>query len=106
VSIDLRNFFNCISRRQVRNIIKIHYPELFPFIDVLYKDTNTTYFLYPDGEWGFYSQVEGFTQGCPLSLILAALVLNVVLESVDKKTKKESNSPKKMATPAMMDREA
>jgi hypothetical protein len=69
----------------VRHIIKENYPELFPFIDVLYGDTNTSHFLYPNGEWGAFSQTEGFTQGCPLSPILAALVLNTVLEAVDKK---------------------
>jgi hypothetical protein len=82
----------------VRHIIKEHYPELFPFIDVLYGDTNTAHFLYPNGEWGTFSQTEGFTQGCPLSPILAALVLNTVLEAVDKKLLKRQQPANLTAT--------
>jgi hypothetical protein len=90
VSFDLVNFFNSISRQEVRHIIKQHFPELTPFIDLLYGDDNIAHFLFPNGEWGSYTQEEGFTQGCPLSPILAALVLHTVLERVDKKLRQKA----------------
>jgi hypothetical protein len=62
-----------------------HFPELSPFLELLYRDDNTAHFLFHNHcEWGSFSQEEGFTlQGCPLSPILAALALHIILEKVD-----------------------
>ena len=90
VSIDIINMFNSISKERVREIIKEKFPHLSAVIDLLYKDDFNMYIKYHDNTWHTIPVKEGFTQGCPLSPILASLVLQDVLIAVDIVMKKQA----------------
>ena len=46
---------------------------------MLYEEDGETYVRMGDGSWAVIDVTEGFSQGCPLSPVFAALVLNTIL---------------------------
>ena len=83
VSLDIRNMFNAISRHKLREIVREEFPRLTAFVDCLYEEQGKSIVKMDDGEWEEIPVCEGFSQGCPLSPILAAIVLNHILKHVD-----------------------
>ena len=79
ISLDLKNMFNEILRTTIFRIIAEKYPELLPFVSLLYDTPGQVFYKMSDGQWHDYTMEEGVNQGCPLSSILAAMVLNEVL---------------------------
>ena len=82
--INIINMFNSVSREQIFRIIKTRYPELLPFVKLLYKDEGTVFFRLADGLWESCSMEGGVNQGCPLSSTLAALILNEILKPLQR----------------------
>ena len=82
VSLDIVNMFNAMSRQKLRQLIARDFPELAPMADMLYKEFGTSKVRMADGTWRELPVEEGFTQGCPLSPIFAAIVLNHILKKV------------------------
>jgi len=95
VSLDLRNMFNEISRHKLREIVSEEFPQLIAFVDSLYKEPGSANVKLADGSWDCISVCEGFSQGCPLSPILAAIVLNHILKQVDNKLRARASRRKK-----------
>ena len=58
---------------------------MLPLVSLLYSDP--VFFGMADGTWNTQSMAEGVNQGCPLSSILAALVLHEVVALIDAKLK-------------------
>ena len=83
ISLDIRNMFNAVSRQRLREIIRKHFPLLTTFIEFIYGHDFDMYLRDADGIWRTIPVQEGFTQGCPLSPILAAIVLKDVLSHLD-----------------------
>ncbi|KAL7523057.1 hypothetical protein ACHAXR_000534, partial [Thalassiosira sp. AJA248-18] len=83
VSLDIRNMFNAISRHKLRDIVREEFPCLQSFVDSLYATPGKSCVKMSDGDWEDIVVSEGFSQGCPLSPILAAIVLNYILKKVD-----------------------
>eukprot|EP00956_Cyclotella_meneghiniana_P037754 scaffold143726_cov74-Cyclotella_meneghiniana.AAC.5 len=81
-SLDLVNMFNAISREELREIIANNFPALEGFADMLYEENGHTYVRMGDGSWATIEVEEGFAQGCPLSPVFAALVLNAILSQL------------------------
>eukprot|EP00956_Cyclotella_meneghiniana_P041000 scaffold211404_cov36-Cyclotella_meneghiniana.AAC.3 len=79
VSLDIVNMFNAVSREELREIIARDFPTLEGFADMLYEENGETYVRMGDGSWAVIDVEEGFSQGCPLSPVFAALVLNSIL---------------------------
>ena len=82
VSLDLVNMFNAVSREELREIISNDFPALEHFADMLYEEDGETYVRMGDGSWSVIDVTEGFSQGCPLSPVFAALVLNSILRQL------------------------
>ena len=82
VSLDLVNMFNAISREELRQIISDEFPALESLADMLYEKDGETYVRMGDGTWAVINVTEGFSQGCPLSPVFAALVLNAILRQL------------------------
>jgi hypothetical protein len=80
--VDLVNMFNNMSRRQCRNILRRDFPDLLSVFDNLYKQATKVWIALPDGTSQALLMIEGFNQGCPLSSILAALILQDILHAV------------------------
>ncbi|KAL7528024.1 hypothetical protein ACHAXR_002233, partial [Thalassiosira sp. AJA248-18] len=77
VFLDLVNMFNEVSREVVFDIIRVKFPHVLPLVDLLYRDPGTV--------WNMeHTQTveEGLNQGCPLSAVLAALVLQEVVQPI------------------------
>ena len=85
--VDLKNMFNEISRDKILQVIQAKFPKMLPLVSLLYSDPGTVFFRMADGTWNTQSMAEGVNQGCPLSSILAALVLHEVLAPIDAKLK-------------------
>lgn len=83
VSLDIRNMFNAISRQKLREIMHKRFPELENFADMLYENDGRTAVKLVDGSWRYIAVCEGFAQGCPMSPVFAAIVLNEILSKVD-----------------------
>ncbi|KAL7533492.1 hypothetical protein ACHAXR_005267, partial [Thalassiosira sp. AJA248-18] len=82
VSLDLVNMFNEVSREVVFDIIRDKFPHVLPLVDLLYCGPGTVFFKMADGTWNTQSVEEGLNQGCPLSAVLAALVLQEVVQPI------------------------
>ena len=83
VFLDLKNMFNNISREELRDIVDECFPELVPLVDLLYDTNGEVSFRWEDGSWRRITMIEGANQGCPLSAIFAALVLDRVIRPID-----------------------
>ena len=90
VSLDIRNMFNAISRHKLREIVRDEFPCLEAFVDCLYEEPGKSLVKMDDGSWEHIPVTEGFSQGCPLSPILAAIVLNHILKKIDDLLKKRA----------------
>jgi hypothetical protein len=75
--------FNEISRQKLREIIEKKYPELQSFADLLYEQNGQTGVKMAGGSWNYIPVQEGFSQGCPMSPVFAALVLGELLQEMD-----------------------
>ena len=82
ISLDIRNMFNAVSRQKLREIVSIDFPELLPLADCLYDGPGKTVVKRSDGTWEAIPVREGFSQGCPLSPIFAAIVLKRILTKI------------------------
>lgn len=80
MSLDIRNMFNAVSRERLREVIAAKFPTLEPFADLLYDGIGETIVKLEDGTWTSIFVREGFSQGCPVSPIFAAIVLNEILQ--------------------------
>jgi hypothetical protein len=67
--------FNAVSRDRLHELISQHFPTLGAFVDVIYEEAGKTYVRLENSEWEIITVTEGFTQGCPVSPVFAALVL-------------------------------
>jgi hypothetical protein len=74
--------FNAVSRERLRELISQHFPTLEAFADIIYEEPGEAYVRLENGEWEIISVTEGFTQGCPVSPVFAALVLNDILSKI------------------------
>lgn len=83
VSLDIRNMFNAISRQKLRQIIRTKFPELESFAELLYQKEGRTGVKLEDGRWTYIPVREGFSQGCPMSPVFAAIVLNDILTRIN-----------------------
>jgi hypothetical protein len=82
VSLDIKNMFNAVSHERLREIISAKFPTLEAFADVIYEDSGQTFVRLENGEWEIIQVTEGFTQGCPVSPVFAAIVLNDILSTI------------------------
>ena len=73
------------------NIIVLDFPELLPLAHLLYGGPGTVHHRWEDGSWCSIQMLEGVNQGCPLSAIFAALVLDRVLRPVDALLRQRAN---------------
>jgi len=92
VSLDISNMFNAISRQKLREIIHSKFPELIAFADLLYEKDGFTGVKLIDGRWKYIPVKEGFSQGCPMSPIFAAIVLNEILSMIDVELREKAAS--------------
>jgi hypothetical protein len=82
LSLDLINTFNNMSRRECRNILRRDFPDLLSIFDNMYQRATKVWTTLPDGTAHVLLMIEGFSQGCPLSSIFAALILHEILKEV------------------------
>ena len=92
VSLDMKNMFNNMSRIVCRAILFEHFPHLVPLFDSIYKRANKVFIRNLDGSISTILQIEGFAQGCPLSSVLAALVLGELLKKLNRLQKERAQS--------------
>jgi len=59
------------------------YPELQSFADLLYEQHGQTGVKMADGSWTYIPVQEGFSQGCHMLRVFAALVVGELLQEVD-----------------------
>jgi len=80
--------FNAASRLACKDHLDKDMPDLVCVFDLLYHQSNVIWYQWPDGTWDKFLQDEGFTQGCPLSVLFACIVLHPILvalkEGLDK----------------------
>ncbi|KAL7531480.1 hypothetical protein ACHAXR_004065, partial [Thalassiosira sp. AJA248-18] len=82
VSLDLVNMFNEVSREVMFYIIRVKFPHVLPLVVLLYRDPGTVFFKMADGTLNTQTVEEGLNQGCLLSAVLAALVLQEVVQPI------------------------
>ena len=95
VSLDIRNMFNAVSRQKLREIMRKRFPELENFADMLYEKDGRTAVKLHDGRWTYLSVCEGFAQGCPMSPVFAAIVLNEILTAINRDLEQRSAERKR-----------
>ena len=80
--LDIKNMFNSCSRAAVRDLLATHqaFRPLLPFFDFLYGTPNRCYYFDHQGNVDFFTQEEGFAQGCPLGPIFSALCFYLLLQ--------------------------
>jgi hypothetical protein len=90
IFVDLTNMFNSVSRQELFDIVKTDFPELTQLISLLYEDNGIVKYKWKNKRWKQLEMEEGVNQGCPLSPILATLVLHRVLEPLDKQLRQRA----------------
>ena len=75
--------FNNISRVEFLDIIAASFPELIPLIQLFYDSPGTVHYKLNIVKWTTLFMEEGSAQGCPLSPILASLVVVRLLEPIN-----------------------
>ena len=88
--LDLTNMLNKMSREKCRQILLGKFPHLVALFDALYKWANKVFVCKADGTLKVFLQFEGFAQGCPLSGMLAALVLGDLFKYINKEQSKHA----------------
>ena len=76
--------FNLILREKLMAVIAKAFSELLPFATLLYSDSGTVNLQWDDRSWQSIEMEESVNQGCLLSSVFAALVLNKILVPLDK----------------------
>ena len=74
------------------NIIAECFQELLPLAHLLYGKHGTVRYRWYDGTWKHISMMEGINQGCPLSCLFRALVLDRVLQPLDRMLREKRES--------------
>ncbi|KAL7523878.1 LOW QUALITY PROTEIN: hypothetical protein ACHAWF_000718, partial [Thalassiosira exigua] len=90
VFFDIVNMFSEMSHEELLDRIGEFYPEMLPLALLLYGDPGQIHFQWEDGTWWILSVLEGLAQGCPLSGIFAALVLNKIVKPIDEMLKEQA----------------
>ena len=103
VSLDIKNMFNAISRETLRHIISESFPHLENFADLLYDSFGKTAVKMDDGTWRYIPVQEGFAQGCPISPIFAAIVLQHILKKVEADLGPEATARLSLLNPSATD---
>ena len=80
---DIKNMFNSVYREAMTESIRVSFPELLPLAHLLYGAPGSVHHRWEDGSWKVIEMVEGVNQGCPLSALFAALVLDRVIRPLD-----------------------
>ncbi len=92
--IDLQNFFNSVSRDELRDLLEkydLHY--LLPIYDLLfYLAPNKCWYIKPDGTWDFILANEGLSQGNALACFLACIVLHRVTSALNRALAKRAKT--------------
>jgi len=99
VFVDLTNMFNLVSREELFDIIDTHFPELTPLTTLIYEAPADVHFKWKTSSWKSIAMQEGVNQGCPLSSTFAALVMNRVLQPIDKLLRQRANERLKNGDP-------
>ena len=99
VFVDLTNIFNLVSREELFEIIDTHFPELTPLTTLIYEAPADVHFKWKTSSWKSIAMQEGVNQGCPLSSTFAALVMNRVLQPIDKLLRQRANERLKNGDP-------
>ena len=73
------------------NIIFLDFPELLPLAHLLYGGPGIVHHRWEDGSWCAIQMLERVNQGCRLSAIFAALVLDQVLCPLDALLRQRAN---------------
>ena len=87
ISVDFRNFFNCISRPAAFRALLANpnLSDLFPFLSMIYSKVSPAKLwadLGGEGDWDDILSREGVHQGCTFGSLLASLALHPILEEV------------------------
>ena len=82
--------FNEIPRERALDIINTHFPQLSQLANILLSEPTACWYMTPNGKWKYFHQEEGLPQGCPFSAILAALVLNIIIKTLDVKLRQRA----------------
>ena len=90
--LDIKNMFNSCSRDACRTKLSELFPELLPYFDLLYKHPVPCWHNDQHGQPDNFLQHEGFTQGCPLSGVFAALVFIQLLEPLLSELRQRSDA--------------
>ena len=98
VFFDLSNMFNNISRVEFFDIIATSFPELLPLTKLFYSNPGNVFHKWVDGEWKILHMEEGSSQGCPLSPILAAIVVVRLLQPIDQSLRQRDYNVSKPAS--------
>ena len=91
--------FNTISQQKLCQIIATEFPEWSPFADILYEKKSWTQVCKEDGLWEVIEVQEGSAQGCPVSPVFAALVLNSILQQINTDLTVQANERKSPGQP-------
>ena len=75
---------NEISREGALDIINTHFTQLSQIANTLLAETTKCHYMERNGEWSHFQQEEELPQGCRFSPVLASLVLNVIIQELDK----------------------
>ena len=75
--------FNAVSRERLREIIAAKFPTLEPFADLIYDGAGETFVRKEDGTWVIIEVNEGFSQGCPASLVRLIENSTMTMEMMD-----------------------
>jgi hypothetical protein len=97
LSLDLVNMFNNMSRRQCRNLLRQYFPDLLSVFDNMYKKATKVWTTLPDGSPHALLMIEGFSQGCPLSSLFAALILHEILTDIKREHDSRRSGTKRKA---------
>ena len=81
---DISSVYNRVSSEELMDIIQTDYSKLLSLVYLFYGSPGSIHHHWEkDGAWRALLVLEGVKQGCPLSAIFVALVLDRVLCSLD-----------------------
>jgi hypothetical protein len=92
VFINLTNMFNLVSWEELFNIINTNFPKLTPLTTLIYKTLADVHFKWNTSHWKSIAMNKGVNQGYPLSSMFATLVMNRVLEPINKSLRAQANN--------------